>query len=418
MPFICSCRPLLAAVPLVLGGVAAQAQTLAPAGEDPAPSPALISNVQVHGFYSLTGLHRSHEGAQYAYVPYGDQTFGIEGQGVDWRAGSKLGLMVNGAFTPEFGFGVQYLLRQGSSREPRLRTPLAYLEWHPGNWVFKLGRTAPGVALVEDSLHADHGHLWLKPPVEIYSHRTKPQLDGLSVTHQGEWGGWYTSLQAAYGVADYHARSHRRRFSTMAALSGILTKDDLLLRASAHKLHFDLLSLPSNTAFLAGIRAAIPAQYAPEFSEYNIALLSKSVSLSWTPGPWTVQAEWFRTDNDKPWISDYWGSYLLLGHRWGAWTPYLMLGVSKPNDRAETRFSPAINATVNAVRRGVQGTQESQAMGLRYDWSNSVALKVQAERIHRRANEVGAFIPASTPPRAPTVPNGTTVISVSVQGVF
>lgn len=400
---------------LLCGGLLAQE---VPPPADNSASPGLVSDWRVNGFYSLTGINRNNDAPQYAYVPYGDQTHGIGAQGLDWDASSKLGLMINGAFTPELGFGVQYLVRQGSDREPRLRTPLAYVEWRPGNWEFKLGRTAPGVALVEDSLHADHGHLWLKPAVEVYAYRPRPQVDGVSLTRHTQWNDWYASFQAAYGVADFHARNHRRHYSAISALSVVVTKDDLLLRAALQKSRMDLMSLPSNADLLRRIRADIPSNYWSDFSDQNIGFLFKSLSVRWTPGPWTVQAEWHRNDIDKPYLAPYWGSYLLLGHRWGDWTPYLMLGLSKPNMRTETRFSASTNALVNSYLRTAQGTQESQAIGVRYDLNQSMTLKVQAERIHRRANETGAFTPSPVPPRVPTESNNTSVFSVSLQGVF
>jgi len=374
--------------------------------------------LQFRGFYSFTGLHRSNPAPQYAYVPYGDQTFGIQPHGLDWRASSKLGLMINGQFDQEWGFGVQYLVRQASSREPRLRTPLAYLNWRPGSWDIKFGRSAPGVTLAEEVLHADYGHLWAKPPVEIYAFKNRPQLDGLNVSHFSEWQGWYLNVQGAYGVSDYHSRGHRRRLTSNAALSVTASQDDWLLRVAHHSQHIDILSLPANSAFLASLRAQVPEAFRHELSEYNLAQVSTNLSLRWTPGPWSVQAEVQTSHNNKAWTAGQDGGYALIGRRWGAWTPYLMRGAARQVKPIETRFSPSVNAQVNALVNSFQGAQHSTALGLRYDGFNNLALKVQFERIERKANQFGAFIASPTLPRMPAVDNGMNVLTISLQGIF
>lgn len=415
-------RHCVVGLALLVSAVCASGQvstpdTATPEATSPQPSTG-DTGLKISGFYSLTGLHLSDHGPFYAYIPYGDQGHGITTKDFDWTAASKAGLMVNGNLTPALSYGLQLMARDGADNASHVHTTQAYLEWTSGNWVAKAGRTVPGLWLVEDSYYADFGHLWLKAPVELYGWRPTPEVDGLSVARYFSWGDWYGKAQMAYGSSDTPYRWYRRRFREIKAFSLELSQGDLLLRAAINDSHVDIHNLPSYDAFLNTIKSQIPAQYAARFSNKNMKPRYISTGFTWTPNNWTVQGEWARYSIDQDYVAPFQASYLMVGHRWGHWTPYVMFSTTNGKFRNETRFSPEINAIVTNLRRTLHFVQDNHAVGVRYDINSKTAFKVQLEKIQRDAGMVGSFTPPTTGPSAPGQANSTTLLSVSLQGVF
>jgi len=406
---------------LLVSGVAwsgwVGAQGLTALSTEPEQNSGSNVEVKVSGFYSLTGLQLSERSRFYAYIPYGDLGQGHDRRGVDWGLASKAGLMLQARMGARWQAGLQLMARQGADDASKVNPTQAFVQWSDGGWVAKFGRTVPGLWLVEDSYYVDFAHLWLKAPVEMYGWRPTPELDGVSLARHFTWGDWYGKVQASYGSRNAPYRSYRRDFAQVRALSLDVSQGELQLRAAFNDSQVNVLNLPSYEGFLATIRPQVPAQYAPNF-QTSLNTRYHTVGASWTPGNWTLQAEWARNFTDQIYLAPFQTGYLLAGHRWGRWTPYVMWSSTHGQFGQETRFSPSINALVDSLQRTLHNVQDNVTLGVRVDLNSQTALKFQAENIRRDAGQVGSFTPPPGGPSAPAVANSTRLWSISLQGVF
>lgn len=387
---------------------------------------------EINGFYSLSALHTSPGGPFYLYAPYGDQDRPADQQHWDLLPDSKLGLMGSVQVAPQWSARAQFLYRQGSSKENDFKTRLAFVEYQPRyDWSIKLGRTVQGLLLTEESMYTDYAQLPIRAPQEPYAYLPNTEIDGVLLAKQQALGEWRLNLQASYGQRTYHSQQFQRKLRDSIGVAATLLNPQTSLHLAARTLTLGLHQAPNLAAATQLIRDVANDQghsdIADEYDETAIRLKEFAAGLEHQAGPLSLKADLLLLYSSLPITGNPISSAnLLAGYRFGSLTPYLGWGEIRDYGTAkEQRLAPdsplaiAAIATADYLSAAVSGEQRTWSFGLRYDLAKNTALKLQFDRVERKANKQGWFIaPPDSLQFAPTENNHTNVWGISLQGIF
>lgn len=325
---------------------------------------------------------------------------------------SRAGLQLDVSAGEEWEGGVQaVVLRRPNGTPIGESLERAYVGYRPFTETrIRLGRTSPDTFLFADSRHVGFALPWARPPVDFYGFFPVAAIDGAEIEQRWASGDstWRAKLTAGVmrtsvtdGVGDrLPMQGHGLKgLSLTREEDGLLLKFSYLsgrLRVSVgpeadqlrQALH-DLSSLP------------VPSLTAPlEHLQENLwsggSLSYMALGLQYETGPWTVIAEGSRLQVPKsPLSADR--AYLSLGYRQGAVTWY---GVaSRVTPRQKAMAEPELTSLLTPVV-GPEPAQQAQVVagyataaadnyryhqrtvgaGVRWDFSPTAALKLQADR--------------------------------------
>ncbi|WP_137935873.1 hypothetical protein [Chitinivorax sp. B] len=385
----------------------------------------------INGYYSISAVRTNREGEFYRYIPYGDQDRPAKQKSPDVGPDSKFGLMVGARWTPEFSAKAQWLLRRGSSRDPVIRTRLAFVEYRPHtDWSVKLGRTVQGLLMLEEAMYTDYANLMVRVPHEPYAYVPKSELDGVMVQHDLSVQDWLFKFQASAGQSDYHSVNFRRTLRDCIGFSLAINRQNatarLALRTTRFGLHDPMLA--ETSAFLRdAARTEGNEALAHRFNEKNFRLDQLALGLEWQDSRWTVRSEVFAFRGKfRPLPKRSVSGSVMAGYRFGQWTPYVGYGeIREYGDKRNNGFSGNTVLSQQAAEvaelmaRSVAGEQRTLSFGVRYDLPKQMAIKLQWDRISRRAGEQGYLLAEPGAAQiAPNENNHTQIWTLSLQGVF
>jgi hypothetical protein len=140
---------------------------------------------------------------------------------------------------------------------------------------------------------------------------------------------------------------------------------------------------------LASINPRLPALAQDlSFKEKKIQYLSAGVVYD--KGPLQAQLMYSRLKSQTPSFSSNEAAFFTIGYRMKAWTPYLTLAKTRPillkplTSGLPPGINPqfdAISAAIQAISINTQSEQNTQSIGLRYNLSATMDLKLQVDHI-------------------------------------
>lgn len=208
-----------------------------------------------------------------------------------------------------------------------------------------------------------------------------------------EWGETLVSAQALYGV-------RKRDFfndTTISLRDGVggniafergparLRFSYIQARISARSDETDLFSsqLEQGVAFFPQLEEVVV-----DFNGRRKQSIFAGVGLDVDLAPWFVSAEYTQRHIKKAFVSSYDAWYLSAGYRWNNLTPYAFVSSLKQTSKTGVPLPdiPQLaEASAALAANYVAGDQDSIALGLRWDFLDSAALKVQMENISRES---------------------------------
>lgn len=293
--------------------------------------------------------------------------------------------------------------RYNGSYSPEIS--LAFLNYHfSNNLQLRAGRLSPGILHRSDSRDVGYSYLWTRPPVEFYGAINASRFDGLDL----KWT--HFSDQAAYKLQGFWGLSHERvsgkdgdifdyKDSTFTGAIAEYEKDSLSLRASVIELRLksqissvdQLYNSLNNLAQL--YNAPHLSDLADEFSVDGKKLQYYSIGATWEPDRWVLQAGSALIESNSLTVPDLTTSFFSAGYRIDKWTPYIVYSRAKSEDHTRTTGLGAdLDALIiEPVLKSGQVDQTSISLGSRYELSQSMAVKVQYDRVQSEVKE-GLFI--------------------------
>jgi hypothetical protein len=324
-----------------------------------------------------------------------DQRKGVVGDEVTLGLDTVFGAQVNAALGDHAEAVVQAVSRQDvdGSWDPKISW--AYLRYSPNEDLdLRVGRLGLDLLLFSDSRLVGYSYLPIRPAPEVLGLISIQELEGGDLQWRQRLGNGVTTLKLYAGTSRGQFSRNGMVFdqakANFGAIVGEYAIDGLQLRAwlgRAHLLDNGAVE-PLLTAFR-GTGTAYGRALADQLQLRGVDYDYAAVAGAYTNGPFQLQSALVRmgTKEDKLALPTFQGAFLIAGYRTGNLTPYFTYtwANSKPHemltDNSGSRVSAALARTAQMVVDGVQVSQRTLGLGLRYDIAPNVDLKFQIDRV-------------------------------------
>jgi predicted porin len=246
---------------------------------------------------------------------------------------------------------------------------------------------------------------WVRPPQDVYSLVPVTNFDGVDLSYRTRFAGFTNTLQGAYGGTDTTLPDDAAiKARDVVTLTDTLEWDAATLFASYSRTSLTIDSENLNALFDAFKQfgpegEAIADRYDVDDKRYEVM----AIGAHYDPGEWFVMGE-LAHSNSKTFIGDSRSWYVSGGYRFGTVTPYLTLArVWVDSSTSDPGLSlvglpPPLAAQAGGLNAGLNGLlgsvaqQRSVALGVRWDFAQNVALKVQYDRLDLDDGSPGVLI--------------------------
>jgi hypothetical protein len=311
------------------------------------------------------------------------------GAGKHWRTGpdSSLGLQATATFDDGWSATVQGLARNGVRGHYGAELAWAFLKYRINDSVsVRVGRIRPPIYMVSDFLNVGYANTMMRPPAEPYSQIPIHSFEGADVVYQRGFGDSTLTVQFGAGKASPKSVSGAKvTLSPFTALNIQLENGPFTVRVGRVDTEVTQSGDPALEGFLAGLRNSGLGRVADDlgFSDVRTSFTSAGATLDYNN--FLVQSEYAVRKADSRLLADTTSWYAMLGYRYGKFTPYVSYAKLKQDTPRSYAGLPdagplaPIAAVVNTLVKA--GQQSSHAVGVRWDFHQSAALKVQFDRV-------------------------------------
>lgn len=358
---------------------------------------------------------------------------------------SVLGLQAEWRATRADTAVVQGLAHAGEGWSPRVSLAFWGHEFD-GGLRMRLGRLPSPLYYDAAVIHVGFASLSARPALPIYTKTNAMQhIDGFDLSWNTRAGDAVLELQGFFGDGGYTHRVYPSDTSDLEASGRGLRGLALALRSGGLTLRLSRSSVPRFTVrspeirrLSAGLEQLAPALQAIPGRAAQAAALAAyrnpmdshpvywSAAFDWSRSDWRFIAEWTRFESRADMVGTGNAWQATLGRSFDRLTPFAFVSRQqislKPLNAAA--FAPVgvpqIDAGIAAARAGLEDFRQSSDIslssagaGLRYELSDTVALKLQVERLRS-----GYGLAAAPGVPAAPHPPPSTLLSVTVNFVF
>ena len=334
-----------------------------------------------------------------------------------WQLDSRLGVQAEYRFSDKVDGAIQWVLRNQTDADLLDRLESAYIRVHVTPWVeIRGGRFAYDAFLMSDIRNIGYAYLWVRPPTEFYGWIPIFSVDGMDVTWHIERDDAFWRIRAQGGCHRFKTSlgGDPYEFETSDLWSISLSRQSgpFQLKAGYSRLSSDnevrrfepLLSGLDSIALAAG--GGIP-NVAAEAKELRGELGFQGTGISYMTlgavyddGRYVVQGEVARSTSTADVLPHGITSYISAGIRLGDFTPFCMVSsVRAENDlrgamndwRAIGEDAQYLQSQTISIINSTRMDQRSVSLGLRWDFYNQAALKVQWDTVRIKAFGYGLW---------------------------
>jgi len=339
------------------------------------------------GFGSVGVVHSNYSDADFKVddtVPTG------AGRSHSWAVTqmSRLGMQVNGQFTPQLSATAQVVAEYNDKGNYSPDLALASVKYQISpSMALQGGRFVLPMYMLTEYSRVGYALPWARPPLEMY--RSFPSIDGLELTKKFDLGS--TALTTAiYGGRSSHDATEepgtQTETFTFSPLIGINATADVgasTFRMAYIQTRTDMSGSQFDSAldqYRAMGLSALVDQYKPTGRKISYTTLG----YAYDPGDWFLRGEIAkvsRVDNSSllPTFTDW---YVTAGYRFGKFTPYMIYGREKDNTTTSIGAADPIG-DINSALAAEDASRHSVSVGVRWDFHDSMDLKLQLTRTTR-----------------------------------
>ncbi len=379
-------------------------------------------NVVIGGFGTLGVARTNTDLAQFARYNQAQGVTSGAGIGTD----TNLGLQATYKYNDWLSGTAQILTRKNTSPAFTSELTWAFVKMKlSSDFSVRAGRMVLPVFMISDSQNVGYANTMMRPPIEMYGQAPIEHVDGADLSYQHSIGDTTVSAQLGAGVSTgkLFLASGGGSVATfrapLAALAVSVEHGPFMVRVARLNTRFgsdDVVALNGLVNTLTGAGFGQLARDLTVVGGKRIAFTAVGMTMDWQN--FLVQAEYGQRRAQEPvYVPDSNSGYAMFGYRIGRVLPYYAHASLKQAGRSvnvPANF-PASGALSNAVNRGLMtlGEQRSDLLGVRWDFSKSMALKVQVDRV-KPQKKTGALI--FGPAAGLTTP--VTVVGATVDFVF
>jgi len=362
----------------------------------------------------------------------------VNGSADNFRTGidSNLGLQADYAVNSWLSLTAQGLVRQDAEEHYGAELSWAFAKFRISDDLnVRLGRIGLPVFMISDYRNVGYANTMLRPPAEVYSQVPFNSVDGADVTWRHDIGNTSLTSQLAIGAiktplaGDLHVRG-----KDILALNVVAENGPFTLRVGHARTKVTVDDSTSLNNLVGALRAAGAGYRLPQLGLLASQIEAKgdkgtfsSIGLGVDWNNFVLQTEFAKRKTDT-YINDTSSWYLMGGYRIGKFLPYYTRAKLKIDGAIENTvpascpagYPAACTPTLQQLGTGVlrlpytgvgQGEQTTDTIGVRWDFAQSMALKVQVDRIKPTGN--GLFVNAQ-----PGFSGPVTVGAVALDVVF
>ena len=285
----------------------------------------------------------------------------------------------------------------------------------------RLGRLATPFYSVSEYFEIGAAYPWVRPPLDVYEPAMSPikNFNGVSVVLRTNWNDWYVLSQLFTGQEENKTAVYDINIHRVSGLNFSFSKHYFSLRIASilANVSLDIFDTQETLTTLRGLPAAFAldeVNNAEEISAINsiieifesnrIKHQYSSIGLEWDNETWFIYSEYNRLASEEGFTPDGEGAYITIGYRFDNFTPYFTRGdirsllgqelkdmAVKELLTSESAILNTIGSEVLEVTRTNRRYQRSYALGLRYDFSDAISLKIEAQKVNSERNTTGLF---------------------------
>ena len=285
----------------------------------------------------------------------------------------------------------------------------------------RLGRLATPFYSVSEYFEIGAAYPWVRPPLDVYEPAMSPikNFNGVSVVLRTNWNDWYVLSQLFTGQEENKTAVYDINIHRVSGLNFSFSKHYFSLRIASilANVSLDIFDTQETLTTLRGLPAAFAldeVNNAEEisaidsiieiFESNRIKHQYSSIGLEWDNETWFIYSEYNRLASEEGFTPDGEGAYITIGYRFDNFTPYFTRGdirsllgqelkdmAVKELLTSESAILNTIGSEVLEVTRTNRRYQRSYALGLRYDFSDAISLKIEAQKVNSERNTTGLF---------------------------
>ncbi len=325
----------------------------------------------------------------------------VSGAGKTARTGvdSNFGLQATAKINEWLSFTGQGLVRKNATDAYGAELAWAFAKFKVNDdFSVRVGRIGAPVYMVSDFRNVGYANTMIRPPAEVYRQITDDSFDGIDVIYQHSYGD--TTLTAQLGAGSAEARiagNYTAKFKPLTALHVVVENGPLTLRFGRADATVAVEGNAPLEGLLGTLRKVGLGSVADKMAITDVKGSFTSVGMGLDWNNLLVQAEYAKRKTGTLVLMDTTSWYTMLGYRYGKFTPYYYYGkVTQDSPRTipslptSGPFAPLTAGVNYAIQTPLQSTN---AIGVRWDFSKSAALKVQMDRV-TPTEGAGAFVNA------------------------
>ncbi|MBF0235839.1 MAG: hypothetical protein HQK65_22820 [Desulfamplus sp.] len=327
---------------------------------------------------------------------------------ITWELDSRLGLQADYRFSDKMEFVIQGALRDQVVLDAYSSLESCFIGLRPYPWLdVRFGRLGYDVFLMSDTRNIGYSYLWVRPPTEFYGFLPIFSVDGVDAAYTIDKGSVQWKIKAQAGssrnVGFPMGDDAIYNFETKSTYNLAITRQSGPWRLKAGYSRW----IPKNEATpfkplhegldaVAAATSSILPDISAEARDLRENLTFKDIRVSYTTLgaayddlTWVLQAEISLATSTADALPLGYMGYLGIGRRFGDFTPYTLFSIAFPENDirgATSDWNPigqeAFHQQALHILNSTRLEQKSCALGIRWDFSNQAAFKLQWDNIH------------------------------------
>ncbi|CUI09129.1 porin [Massilia antarctica] len=323
------------------------------------------------------------------------------GVGTSPRAGvdSNFGIQGTAKMNDWLSFTAQGLARKNARDAWGAELSWAFAKFKVSDEVsIRVGRIGMPIYMISDFRQVGYANTMIRPSREVYGQIYGDSYDGVDAMYQHSFGD--TTVTAQIGVGTMSAKitdDNRIKYKPATTINIVAENGPFTVRFGRADAKVSVEDSESIDGLLATLRKVGMSRVADELSVTDVDGSFTSLGVTMDYKNILVQSEYAVRKTDSLALPDTTSYYAMLGYRFGKITPFYYYGKVKQDSArayaglpAAGPLAPLSAGVAMAMKTGLQSTN---AVGVRWDFNKSAALKVQIDHIKPR-DGAGTFLRA------------------------
>ena len=284
----------------------------------------------------------------------------------------------------------------------------AYLKYLPtSSLAFRVGRLRLPAYYYSESYNVGYSYPWVRLPIELYTQVPLTSYNGVDLTYHGVHDDYFYQVRGIYGESEGLYKSVQEPDFEI----GFSPSWGVVFSGGTNAFQLSL-------NYIQGKMDSIATPYAPlidALSQTPYASLAREIGFdgkvgryyglgfSYATGPLEFLGEWGKADADTA-MHNYDSWFLHAGYHTGDFTPYLVYSETNlaSGDRIRQNPIPAagelapLYEALEEIGRVGDFSQKTWSPGLRYDFRENMALKIQYDHTDMASASSGFALPRSS----------------------